>query len=48
MYSISDIPDWAVLESTGKDADFTKTLTAEQRKCMYDSSPIAHVEKVNR
>uniref|UniRef100_A0A915BLG2 Acylamino-acid-releasing enzyme n=1 Tax=Parascaris univalens TaxID=6257 RepID=A0A915BLG2_PARUN len=46
MFEISDIPDWAVVCATGVDQDWKKGLTEEQRDKMYNSSPIAHVEKV--
>ncbi|EJD75493.1 prolyl oligopeptidase, variant [Loa loa] len=47
MYDLSDIPDWSVVEALGRNADdWQKMLTAEDRERMYQSSPIAHVEKV--
>ncbi|GMT24126.1 hypothetical protein PFISCL1PPCAC_15423 [Pristionchus fissidentatus] len=46
MHEITDIPEWTVVEGTGEMPDWTKTLNEEQRKAMFDSSPIAHVEKV--
>jgi acylaminoacyl-peptidase len=46
MSDLTDIYDWTVVEGTGTYPDVTRALTAEQRNQMYDSSPIAHVEKV--
>ncbi|KHN84987.1 Acylamino-acid-releasing enzyme [Toxocara canis] len=46
MFDVSDIPDWSVVCSTGMDQDWSKGLSKEQREKMYNSSPIAHVEKV--
>ncbi|GMS96608.1 hypothetical protein PENTCL1PPCAC_18783, partial [Pristionchus entomophagus] len=41
-FDISDIPDLAVVEATGRMPDWTKTLNEGQRKKMFDTSPIAH------
>ncbi|KAL3994788.1 Prolyl oligopeptidase family protein [Acanthocheilonema viteae] len=47
MYDLSDIPDWSVVEGLGRSVNgWQKMLTAEDREKMYQSSPIAHVEKV--
>ncbi|GMR48194.1 hypothetical protein PMAYCL1PPCAC_18389 [Pristionchus mayeri] len=46
MHEITDIPEWTVVEGTGEIPDWTKTLNEEERKAMFLSSPIAHVEKV--
>ena len=35
-----------VVEGCGEYPDWTKNLTAEQQKKMFDSSPMAHVEKI--
>ncbi|KAK6041433.1 hypothetical protein COOONC_21062, partial [Cooperia oncophora] len=35
-----------LVEGTGKEGDWTKVLTEKQQKMMFDSSPIAHVDKV--
>ncbi|VDM53202.1 unnamed protein product [Angiostrongylus costaricensis] len=45
MYEITDIPEWTLFEGTGNVGDWTKTLDEKQRKMMFKSSPIAHVEK---
>ncbi|KAM3719045.1 Acylamino-acid-releasing enzyme [Dirofilaria immitis] len=47
MYELSDIPDWSIVETLGRDVnDWQRMLTAEEREKMYQSSPIAHVEKI--
>ncbi|CAI4228444.1 unnamed protein product [Auanema sp. JU1783] len=46
MHEITDIPEWTVVEGTGEYPDWTKVLTSEQQMKMFNSSPIAHVEKV--
>ncbi|CAG9534968.1 unnamed protein product [Cercopithifilaria johnstoni] len=47
MYDLSDIPDWSVVEALGRNVnDWQRILTAEDREKMYQSSPIAHVEKI--
>uniref|UniRef100_A0A9J2Q2B3 acylaminoacyl-peptidase n=1 Tax=Ascaris lumbricoides TaxID=6252 RepID=A0A9J2Q2B3_ASCLU len=46
LFEISDIPDWSVVCCTGLDQDWSKGLTKDQREKMYNSSPIAHVEKI--
>ncbi|GMR47213.1 hypothetical protein PMAYCL1PPCAC_17408 [Pristionchus mayeri] len=46
MHEITDIPEWTVVEGTGKMPDWKKTLSEEERKTMFLASPISHVEKV--
>ncbi|VDN01560.1 unnamed protein product [Thelazia callipaeda] len=47
MFDLSDIPDWSVVEALGRNHfDWKKMLSAKDREKMYQSSPIAHVEKV--
>ena len=47
MHSLTDIADWTVYEATGEfPADYKQPLNADQRKAMFESSPIAHVAKV--
>ena len=46
MHDITDIPEWTVVEGCGTNPDWTKKLTAEEQKRMFDSSPMAHVDKV--
>ncbi|KAK0427725.1 hypothetical protein QR680_010395 [Steinernema hermaphroditum] len=46
MHEITDITDWCSVEGTGEDHDYSKGITSEQVKNMYERSPIAHVEKV--
>ncbi|ETN69231.1 peptidase, S9A/B/C family, catalytic domain protein [Necator americanus] len=45
MHEITDIPDWTVVEGTGKEGDWTRSLTEEERNQMFECSPIAHVDK---
>ncbi|KAL6737190.1 hypothetical protein Aduo_010856 [Ancylostoma duodenale] len=45
MHEITDIPDWTLVEGTGEEGDWTRSLTEEQRDQMFEKSPIAHVEK---
>ncbi|VDL81501.1 unnamed protein product [Nippostrongylus brasiliensis] len=46
MHEITDIPEWTIYEGTGELGDWSKVLTEKQRCEMFESSPIAHVEKV--
>ncbi|CAJ0603523.1 unnamed protein product [Cylicocyclus nassatus] len=46
MHDITDIPDWTVFEGTGNEANWALSTTEEERKQMFQSSPIAYVEKV--
>uniref|UniRef100_A0A915AU30 Acylamino-acid-releasing enzyme n=1 Tax=Parascaris univalens TaxID=6257 RepID=A0A915AU30_PARUN len=46
LFELSDIPDWSVVCCTGLDQDWSKGLTKDQREKMYNSSPIAYVEKI--
>uniref|UniRef100_A0A7I4YP95 Acylamino-acid-releasing enzyme n=1 Tax=Haemonchus contortus TaxID=6289 RepID=A0A7I4YP95_HAECO len=46
MHEITDIPEWTLVEGTGESGDWTKVVSEEQQKMMFNSSPIAHVEKV--
>ncbi|EPB71464.1 hypothetical protein ANCCEY_09442 [Ancylostoma ceylanicum] len=45
MHETTDIPDWTLVEGTGQEGDWTRSLTEKQRNQMFESSPIAHVEK---
>lgn len=47
MFDLTDIPDWCFYESTGKSFDFKSLPTQEERQQMYNSSPIAHLDKIN-
>ncbi|OZC04951.1 peptidase, S9A/B/C family, catalytic domain protein [Onchocerca flexuosa] len=47
MYELSDIPDWSIVEALGRHVnDWQRMLSTEEREKMYQSSPIAHVEKI--
>ncbi|CAD5218584.1 unnamed protein product [Bursaphelenchus okinawaensis] len=46
MHDLTDITDWTYYEGLGQWPDFKRVLNEEERKLMYDSSPIAHVTKI--
>ncbi|KAI3416105.1 hypothetical protein GPALN_005654 [Globodera pallida] len=57
MWAVTDIPDWAIYEGTGRFPDYWPTggrrrlpaelaPSSEERERMYKASPIAHVHKV--
>lgn len=37
-----------LVEGTGQEGDWTRSLTEKQRNQMFENSPIAHVEKVSK
>lgn len=46
MFHLTDIPDWCYFEGTGKWTDFKTLPDEEERQQMFNSSPIAHLDKI--
>lgn len=46
MFELTDIPDWCYYEGTGEWLDFRKMPNEEERLQMYNSSPVAHLDKI--